>query len=77
VSVTPGVLHPPPIKESRPEISGPRVSSGKGNTTHLYFLIYLAEQGVVWGLFQLDNQIYTSYKLLEAKNLGKLFSKKS
>jgi hypothetical protein len=33
--------------------------------------------GVVWGLFQLYNQIYTSYKLHEAKNLGKFFSKKS
>jgi hypothetical protein len=32
---------------------------------------------VVWGLFQLYNQIYTSLKLHEAKNLGKFFSKKS
>jgi hypothetical protein len=33
--------------------------------------------GVVWGLFQLYKQMYISYRLHEAKNLGKFFSKKS
>jgi hypothetical protein len=38
------------------------VSNGKGNASQLYFLVYLTEQGVVWGLFQLYNQIYKSYR---------------
>jgi hypothetical protein len=39
------VLHPSPIKESRPEIKSPRASNGKGNTTYLYFLIFGTRQG--------------------------------
>jgi hypothetical protein len=39
------VLHPSPIKESRPEIKSPRVSNGKGNATYFYFLIYGIRQG--------------------------------
>jgi hypothetical protein len=45
--------------------------------SHLYFLIYLTEQVVVWGLFQLYNKVYKSYKLHEAKNLGNFFSRNS
>jgi hypothetical protein len=45
--------------------------------SHLYFLICLKEQGVVWGLFDFYNLMYISYRLHEAKNLGKFFSKKS
>jgi hypothetical protein len=45
VTVTPGVLHPSPIKESRPEIKNPRVSSGKGNASHFYFLSFGTRQG--------------------------------
>jgi hypothetical protein len=45
VTVTPGVLHPSPIKESRAEIKSPRVSNGKGNAAYFYFLISGTRQG--------------------------------
>jgi hypothetical protein len=77
VPVIPGVLHPFPIKESRPEIYGSRVSNGKGNASHLYFLIYRTEQGGGMGFIPTLQIMYISYRLHEAKNLGKFFSKKS
>jgi hypothetical protein len=39
------VLHPSPIKESRPEIKDPRVSNGKGNASRFYFLVVGTKQG--------------------------------
>jgi hypothetical protein len=39
------VLHPSPIKESRPEIKSPGVSNGKGNASLFYFLILGTRQG--------------------------------
>jgi hypothetical protein len=45
-------------------------------TRHIFIsLSYRA--GVVWGLFQQYKQMYISYRLHEAKNLGKFSSKKS
>jgi hypothetical protein len=76
VAVTPGVLHPSPLKESRPEIKSPRVGNGKGNTSYLYFLIFGTRQGGM-GLIPLLQQLYILYKLHEAKKHGKFFSKKS
>jgi hypothetical protein len=71
------VLHPSPRKESRPEIKNPRASNGKGNTTHLYFLIFLVQGRGGLGLTPLFQQLYILYKLHEAKKPRKFFSKKS
>jgi hypothetical protein len=48
-------------------------------TRHIFIsLIVLSpRQGVVWDLLFLNISMYTSYKLHEAKKLGKFFSKKS
>jgi hypothetical protein len=46
-------------------------------TRHIFISLFILRAGVVWGLFKLYNQIYKSYTLHEAKNLGKFFSKKS
>jgi hypothetical protein len=49
----------PPIKESRPEIKSPRASNGKGNTTHLYFLIFGTRQGWYGVHFFITTILYT------------------
>jgi hypothetical protein len=45
------------------------VSSGKGNTSHFYFLNCLTKQGVAWGLFLFTNKCtyLTSYMKLKTQ----------
>ena len=74
--VTPGVLHPSPIKESRPEIKSPRVSNGKGNAEYFYFLNSGTRQGWCGGHFSIT-QSYRLYNLHEARKPGKFLFKKS
>jgi hypothetical protein len=80
VVVTPAVLHPSPIKESRPEIKSSRASNGKG-TRHIFISSFLVQgkggMGSTPLLRQLYIYIYISQNLHEAKKPGKFFSKKS
>jgi hypothetical protein len=67
------LLHPSPIKESRPEIKSPRASNGKGNASHFYFLSFGTRQGWVWGSLVYYNNVvhFTIYKRL--KSLGNFY----
>jgi hypothetical protein len=69
----------PPIKKSRPEIKSPRVSSGKGNASHFYFLIFGTRQGWFRGsLFYYNNYIHiTIYMRLESLGNSSLESLES
>jgi hypothetical protein len=46
-------------------------------TRHIFISLLVVQSRGVWGSFQLYKQLYISYRLHEAKNLGKFFSKKS
>jgi hypothetical protein len=47
-------------------------------THHIFISLFVLQSRGWYGvLFQLYNQMYISYLLYEAKNLGKFFSKKS
>jgi hypothetical protein len=70
------VLQPPPIKESRPEIKSPRQVMEK-ETRHIFISLFLVQGRGGLGLTPLLQQLYTLYKLHEAKKPGKFFSKKS
>jgi hypothetical protein len=59
---TRGVTSFPPIKESRPEIEGSRVSNGKGNTSQLYFQFSRTEQGVGVGVCSNFTTKYINFK---------------
>jgi hypothetical protein len=70
------VLQPPPIKESRPKIKSPRQVMEK-ETRHIFISLFLVQGRGGLGLTPLLQQLYTLYKLHEAKKPGKFFSKKS
>jgi hypothetical protein len=46
-------------------------------TCHIFISLFLVQGRVGLGLTHLLQQLYTLYKLHEAKNPGKFFSKKS
>jgi hypothetical protein len=76
VTVTPGVLHPSPIKESRPEIKSLGQVMEK-EMCHTFISLFLVQGRVGMGFIPLLQQMYTSYNLHEAKKPGKFFSRKS
>jgi hypothetical protein len=69
------VLHPSPIKESRPDIKSPRASNGKENTSYFYFLISCTKQGVVWGLLLYYNNCTYFTIYMKLKIIGNSFLK--
>jgi hypothetical protein len=79
VVVTPAVLHPSPIKESRPEIKSSRASNGKG-TRHIFISSFLVQgkggMGSTPLLRQLYIYIYIYLKIyMKLKSLGNSFLK--
>jgi hypothetical protein len=74
-SNTRGVTSFPPIKESRPEIKSPRISNGKGNVSHFYFLIFGTRQRWFGNLLLYYN-IYTGFTIYKRlKSLGNSYLK--
>jgi hypothetical protein len=76
MAVTPGVLHPSPHKESRPEIKSLGQVMEK-QTRHNFISLFLVQGRGGMGFIPLLQQLYTSYNLHEAKKSGKFLSKKS
>jgi hypothetical protein len=76
VTVTLGVLHPSPIKESRPEIKNLGHVMEK-ETRHIFICLFLVQGKGGMGSTSLLQQLYTSHNLHEDKKPRHFFSKKS
>jgi hypothetical protein len=70
------VLHPPPIKESRPEIKSLGQVMEK-ETCHIFISLFLVQGRGGMEFIPLLQRVYISHNLHEARKPGKFFSKKS
>jgi hypothetical protein len=75
VVVIPGVLHPSPIKESRPEILQVLGQVMEKEMCHIFISLFLVQGRGGMGSIPLLQQV--SHNLDEARKPGKFFSKKS
>jgi hypothetical protein len=77
VAVTPGVLHPSPHKRISSRDLKVLGQVMEKETRHTFISLFLVQVRGGIGFIPLLQQMYTSYKLHEAKKPGKFLAKKS